>query len=151
MSRVLDPELYAQSKQRIDLIYGTSTSAYRSMAIVKDYKKHGGKYAPRTKGKEHGVSKWLLEKWVVVTDFLNGKSTACGTVKRRRHACRPTVKIDDKTPVTIQELIQTHGKRKVASLALKKSQGSEKVRVNWKKGQIKKKKSTNHKSFLPSR
>ena len=131
---ILDPKLYAQSKRRINEIYGTSTSAYRSMAIVKDYKKHGGRYTPRIKGKAQGVSKWLLEKWVVVIDFLNGKSTTCGTVKRRRHACRPSVKVDRKTPVTIQEVIQTHGRRKVASLALSKSRGSENVRIDWKAG-----------------
>ena len=60
MSIVLDPKLYAQSKRRINDSYGTPTSAYRSMAIVKDYKKHGGRYTPRIKGKEQGVSKWLL-------------------------------------------------------------------------------------------
>ena len=133
MSIVLDPKLYAQSKHRINDIYGKSTSAYRSMAIVKDYKKHGGRYTQRIKkSKEQGVSKWLLEKWVIVIDFLKGKSTACGTVKRRRHACRPSVQIDHKTPVTIQEVIQTHGRRKVAALARRKSKGSENVRVNWK-------------------
>jgi hypothetical protein len=134
MSGVLDPKLYAQSIRRINVKYGTQTSAYRSMAIVKDYKKNGGRYTPRIKGKDQGVSKWLLEKWVVVIDFLNGKSTTCGTGERRRHACRPSVKVDRKTPVTIQEVIQTHGRRKVASLALNKSRGSENVRIDWKNG-----------------
>jgi len=77
------------------------------MAIVKDYKKHGGRYTPRIKGKDQGVS-------------------------RRRHACRPSVKVDRKTRVTIQEVIQTHGRRKVAALALSKSRGSENVRVDWR-------------------
>jgi hypothetical protein len=34
--------------------------------------------------------------------------------------------------IMIQEVIQTHGRRKVAALVLSKSRGSENVRVDWK-------------------
>lgn len=134
MSTPLDPKLYAQSKRRINRIYGTATSAYRSMAIVRDYKKHGGKYAP--KQKTSGLSKWLREKWIIVSDFLQGKPTPCGTKKRRKHACRPSVRVNTTTPITIQEAIRKHGRQSVGDLALKKTNGSETVRINWQTGRV---------------
>jgi len=53
--------------------------------------------------------------------------------QRRKHACRPLVRVDaKKTPPTIQELLKKHGKDKMLQLArTKKQYGSEKVRLNW--------------------
>lgn len=130
---ILNPKLYAQSKRRVNKIYGTTTSAYRSMAIVKDYKRHGGTYAS-SRASVSGLSKWLREKWIVVSEFLRGKTVACGTTKRRKHACRPSVRVDHTTPITVQETVRIHGKRAVAKLAAQKAKGSEYSRVDWKSG-----------------
>ena len=130
----LDSKLYAVSKKHVNKIYGTTTSAYRSMAIVKEYKKRGGKYV--SKKNDSGVTKWLKEKWIVVMDYLNGKTTACGTIKRRKHACRPSIRVNPSTPVTIQEFIQLHGRKKTKRLASSKEKGSEQVRIDWKKATV---------------
>jgi hypothetical protein len=133
MAIVLNPRLYNQAKRHINSIYGSRTSAYRSMAIVKEYKRRGGKYAPAP-SRSDGLIKWLREKWVVVSEFLKGKTVACGTIKRRTHACRPTVRVNATTPITIQETIEKHGPSVVSKLANAKSKGSNRARIDWKKG-----------------
>lgn len=133
----LDSKAYAASKRRVNKIYGTTSSAYRSMAIVRDYKRHGGKYTgdrPSVRNRPSGVTKWLREQWIVVSDFLRGKVTPCGSTKRRSHACRPSTRVDSTTPVTIQEVLDVHGVRKTKDLASAKRTGSERVRIDWKKG-----------------
>ena len=57
--------------------------------------------------------RWRKEKWVSVKDFLDGKIVACGSDKIGNNACRPTIRIDDKSPKTIQELLKIHGKTKI--------------------------------------
>ena len=49
-SNVLNPLLYRYAYDKVTRIYGTQTSAYRSMAIVKAYKQLGGKYAGTQRG-----------------------------------------------------------------------------------------------------
>ena len=135
---VLNPRLYKRAYETITKTYGTQTSAYRSMAIVKEYKRLGGKYKKASKkpSADEGLQRWLKERWIVVTPYLlEGKVIPCGAPvgQRRKHACRPLVRVDaKKTPPTIQELLKKHGKDKMLQLArTKKQYGSEKVRLNW--------------------
>ena len=136
---VLNPVLYKRAYEKVTKTYGTQTRAYRSMAIVKEYKRLGGQYKPRRcspRSTDEGLQRWLKERWIVVTPYLlEGKAIPCGNVFRRKHACRPLVRVDaKKTPPTIQELLKRHGKDKMLQLArTKKQYGSEKVRLNWLK------------------
>jgi hypothetical protein len=112
------------------------------MAIVTEYKRLGGQYKPRRgspRGEANdGLKRWLKERWIVVTPYLlENKAIPCGAQQRRKHACRPLVRVSAKTPPTIQEVLNKHGKDKTLQLArTKKRYGSEKVRLNWNNGRV---------------
>lgn len=136
---VLNPVLYKRAYEKIRSIYGDQTSAYRSMALVTEYKKMGGAY--RNKKQKGGVNRWLQERWIMVKPYVqNQQIVPCGARERREHACRPLVRVDlNKTPITIDEVVRKHGKRKVLALAeTKKKYCSERVRIDWNQGIIKK-------------
>lgn len=137
---VLNPVLYKRAYEKVRGIYGDQTSAYRSMAIVTEYKKMGGQYRSANKPKQNGVTRWLRERWIMVQPYLTEKKAVpCGTRNRREHACRPLVRVHTKTPITIDEAIQKHGQAKVARLARsKRKYCSERVRIDWNQGTIKK-------------
>jgi hypothetical protein len=71
-------------------------SGFASGAIVKEYKRQGGKYK---KGKtEPKLGRWFKENWVNINPLIGIKSdTAYPTF-------RPTKKISSKTPATIDEI-----------------------------------------------
>lgn len=132
MDVALDKDKYMRAKRKADKVYGTKTSAYKSMYIQKEYQKMGGKYS--VKGK--GLKNWRDEKWIQVLPFLTeGKKIACGAGGNDKKSCRPTKKVDDKTPITINELIKIHGKKKLIEIATKKVNNMEK-RINWKLGKF---------------
>lgn len=131
-----NPRLYKRAYDTVTKRYGTQTSAYRSMAIVTEYKRLGGQYKPRRGSESNdGLKRWLKERWIVVTPYLlENKVIPCGAQQRRKHACRPLVRVSAQTPPTIQEVLNKHGKDKLLQLArTKKRYGSEKVRLNWLK------------------
>lgn len=130
---VLHPTLYRKAFNKVSQVYGKQTSAYRSMSIVKTYKNMGSKYKaskPKT-----DTTRWLKEQWIQVLPYiLKKKIKKCGSSDRRKHACRPLKRISINTPITVNDAVKLHGKKTVTQLAMKKRQGSTKVRVNWKKG-----------------
>ena len=134
MSQPTNKTLYQKAVNEINKSYGTKTSAYRSMAIVKKYKEMGGTYSGSKS--TSGTSQWLKEKWVKVNDYINGKSIACGYNDRNKHACRPSVRVNSKTPITIQEVLKKHGKAKTLELAKAKQKDASKTRVNWVDGKV---------------
>lgn len=134
MSEPVNKSLYQKAVTEINKSYGTKTSAYRSMAIVKKYKELGGTYSG--KKESSGTTQWLKEKWVKVEDFINGKSVPCGYDDRNKHACRPSVRVNSKTPITIQEVLKLHGKTKTLELARAKQKDASKTRVNWRAAKI---------------
>ena len=140
---VVNPILYKRAYETVSKTYGTQTSAYRSMAIVKEYKRKGGKYLKGSpKGPDRqvkGLRRWLKEQWIVVIPYVEkGKVIPCGAQQRRKHACRPLVRVvPQRGAPTIKELLKKHGPDKMIQLArTKKQYGSEKVRLNWNKGTI---------------
>jgi hypothetical protein len=128
--------IYRKAIEIINEQYGTKTSAYRSMAIVKKYKELGGKYK-ETKKDDEGVTRWLKEKWIQVGPYLKDCShVPCGLNSRRAHACRPSIRVSKKTPITIQEVITKHGHSKVLELIGYKKKNSEEYRVDWVNGKV---------------
>lgn len=129
---VLDPVLYRKAYREITKTYGSTTSAYRSMAIVKRYKELGGKYTGRKKSSTKGTTRWLKERWIQVVPFVtSGKVVACGASDRRKHACRPLKRVSKKTPVTVSEVVKAHGAPAVVRFARLKRK-TDPVRLNWK-------------------
>ena len=124
---VVNKKLYIKA---MDTVYPKykRPSLYRSMALQKAYMDLGGKYKGE---KKQSGKKWLSEKWIRVTDFLEtGERIKCGEGKDSK-GCRPSVRIDNKTPITISELIKKHGKSKLLEFAKKKKANMD-LRANWK-------------------
>lgn len=87
-----DAALYARVKASINLKY-TKNSAYRSMAYIKEYKRRGGDFIPD--GKSMNLKRWQQEKWKDV----NPKGT-----KKSYPVYRPTIRVSEKTPTTVDEI-----------------------------------------------
>ncbi len=101
-----DKDLYEKIKKEITSKY--KPSAYRSGMIVKKYKeeyfkKHKNNNAYSGNRENSNLKRWFDEKW----------RTDKGEVgyKNKGDIYRPTVRIIDKTPITINELSQTQIKR----------------------------------------
>lgn len=131
---IINKSLYSKAKSKANKKYGTKTGAYKSMYIVKEYKKMGGKYSGAKK-KQSGTSRWNKEKWVQVIPYVkSGKIVSCGSSNKKNKACRPTRKLKG-TPITLQESIKKLGKKKVLQLARVKNKNMSK-KVYWKTGKI---------------
>lgn len=129
---VLNPMLYKKAYDEVTKSYGTQTSAYRSMAIVKRYKSLGGKYK-KTPVSKKSTTRWLKEQWIQVIPYIKNKTLIpCGASKRRSHACRPYKRVSKHTPITIKEVMKKHGKHATEKIAKTKRYNSEQVRIDWK-------------------
>lgn len=122
----LDQKLYKRVKKQADLKFTHPTSAYKSMWIVREYKKQGGKYSRSSSKKTSGLSRWLKEKWVNLKKPIYdskgnvkgykpcGRSSAKELVDTRGRGyplCRPTVRVTSDTPRTVSELSSSTIKR----------------------------------------
>jgi hypothetical protein len=129
MDNIINKDLYKKAKEKADETY-KKHSAYKSMYIQKVYKELGGKYKG-TKNKE-GVKRWNKEEWIQVKPYLeSGKKLVCGGSERQNKVCRPLKRINDKSPITIEELLKLHPKKDLIKLANKKIKDM-KGRVYWK-------------------
>ena len=125
-TNVINKKLYLKAINEVYPRY-KRPSLYRSMALQKEYIKLGGKY--KGDNKQEG-KKWLDEKWVQVVPFLEtGKKIKCGEGSESK-GCRPTKRIDSKTPITIQELLKKHGKDKLLAFA-KKKKANMNLKASW--------------------
>ena len=108
MTKPADSKLYEKVKAKIYKEIPTH-SAYRSGLIVKEYKRLGGKYVG-DKPSKTGLSRWFKEDW-------RNQRGGVG-YKKKGDIYRPTKRITDKTPVTLQELsaeqVKTAMKKKAA-------------------------------------
>jgi hypothetical protein len=129
---VLNKSLYRKARKKADETY-KKNSAYKSMFIVSEYKRLGGKYSGKKEMK--GVKRWNTEKWIQVLPFLEeGKRVACGFGSDTK-GCRPSIRVDKDTPMTIQELIKKHGKKKLTELAKMKRKNMA-LRINWEEARV---------------
>lgn len=94
MTKPVDEELYNEVKRDMNKIYKKS-SAYRSGAYVKEYKKRfQAKYGDKEPYKNDGskpLKRWFQESW---TD-IGGKGYP---------VYRPTVRINSNTPLLVSEI-----------------------------------------------
>ena len=61
---------------------------------------------------------WVSEQ--VIPYLKQNKIIACGDSSAVKKGCRPLIRINDKTPITIKELLKIHSKDKLIELAEKK-------------------------------
>ena len=94
--------------------YGEKSSIYRSSYIVKIYKELGGIINNKLKKslKKTGLNRWFTEEWIQVSPYLEkGQKIECGGKRvsdREGKSCRPLIRITEKTPITIPELLELH-------------------------------------------
>lgn len=131
---VLNPALYKKARKEADEKY-KKHGLYKNAFLVKRYKELGGKYSD--KKNPEGITRWLKkEEWVEVIPYLKtGKKIVCGSSQRKNKSCRPLVRANDKTPITIPELLKIHGKDKLLKIAQTKVNNPEK-RLYWKTGKL---------------
>lgn len=126
---ILNPKLYDKAKKQADLTY-KKHSAYKSMYIQKVYKDLGGKY--KGKKNKEGVKRWNKEEWIQVIPYLkNGEKLVCGGNERKNKVCRPLKRVNEKTPITLEELLKLHPKSELIKLGNKKIKDMS-GRVFWK-------------------
>lgn len=99
---VVNKKLYMSIKNKIKKsIKGRRWGAYDSGRLVREYKSKGGKYKG-SKGKTD-LGRWYKEKWVDACAWP--KKKPCGRKTKEKIAyCRPSIKVDSKTPKLVQSL-----------------------------------------------
>ena len=95
MPEPINKELYEQVKKKIMASY-KKNSAFASGAIVKEYKRLGGKY--KQDGSPRPLKRWFEEKWVDVNPLLGITNDNAYPV------FRPTIKISKDTPTLLQDI-----------------------------------------------
>ena len=109
---VVNKKLYLSIRNKLKKnIKGRRWGAYDSGRLVKMYKKRGGKYKGK-KGKTN-LGRWYKEKWVDACSWPKRKP--CGRKTKSKIAyCRPSKRIDSKTPKLIQSLSRSTIKSRCA-------------------------------------
>jgi hypothetical protein len=109
---VVNKKLYSNVKAKIKRsIKGRRWGAYDSGRLVREYKAAGGKYSG-PKGKTN-LSRWYKEKWVDACAWP--KIKPCGRKTKQSIAyCRPSKKVDSKTPKLVQKLTAAQRKSRCA-------------------------------------
>ena len=105
----VDPILYNKVKDEVYRKFKTH-SAYRSGAVVKEYKKrfaekYGSKKSPYTgkKTQKKGLKRWFEEEWVNQRGEVG--------YKHKSDIYRPSKRITKRTPLTHKELTESEIKR----------------------------------------
>jgi hypothetical protein len=121
--------LYAKAKAAINQTYGTKTSAYRSMALIKKYKSMGGTY--RDDGGSKKTTRWRQEKWVDLNQPKEGGGYhVCGhknTQNNKYPLCRPSKTVSSETPKKYQDISQS----RIATVNLKKQKLKNKGNIKF--------------------
>ena len=127
---VVNKKLYEKIKAKIKKsIKGRRWGAYDSGRLVREYKAKGGKYRG-SKGKTD-LGRWYREKWVDACAWPKRKP--CGRKTKESIAyCRPSKKVDSKTPKLVQKLTKAQIKSRCAK---KKRNPMKRVTKfgNWKR------------------
>ena len=125
MAIPVNKSLYSKVKAEAKRRFKVWPSAYGSGWLVREYKKRGGKYRgssskkskskksyqQRSKGK--GLTRWFDEKWINICKLP--KKVACGrskSSKKNYPYCRPSKRINSKTPTIASELSKSEIKRR---------------------------------------
>ena len=128
MEAAIDKQLYKDVVEEAKEKFETWPSAYSSMWVQKEYQRRGGEYTK----KGVGLKNWRREHWIQVLELLkDGKFVACGENNKETKACRPTVRINKDTPITLQELLELHSVKDIIKAAEKKNRDME-GRLYWK-------------------
>ena len=97
MAIPINKALYKAVKEHADTVY-SKPSAYKSGFIVKTYKQLGGTY--EDSGNDYNLKRWFKEKWKDVGN-------------KEYPVYRPTIRVNKKTPLTINEIDKSNLKKQI--------------------------------------
>jgi hypothetical protein len=108
---------------------------YKDAFIIKNYLKTGEEFEPETYKDSYFIKvlRFIGEQWTDVKDYLEDYLTTPITKLANSKCIRPTIRIDNETPLTIQELIKIHGKKKLLDIYDNKKDDE---KIIWKTGKI---------------
>ena len=137
-----NPALYASATKKVKSRVKTWPSAYASGQVVNEYKRSGGRYSCSKSNKStkfdfglSGLDRWFKERWLNVC-FLP-KKVPCGTADRVTQSkkpgkyCRPSVRVNSRTPKTLSEI--SPAKRKAMCSKKKKNPKQKVFLLNYNK------------------
>jgi len=128
MENAIDKTLYKQVVKDAKKKFETWPSAYASMWVQREYQRLGGEYTK----KDTGLKDWRRERWIQLLPLLkDGKIVVCGDDNKETKSCRPSVRVNKDTPITIQELLELHSVDDIIKAAEKKNKDME-GRMMWK-------------------
>ena len=108
---VRNPSLYRTIKAEIrrKLKPGQRWGAHHSGRLVQTYKMRGGTYSG-TKPATSNLRRWYHEKWIDVCYWPQRK--ACSSNQKGFPYCRPSARVNSRTPTTVQELTPAQRKER---------------------------------------
>lgn len=125
----LNKDLYNKIKTQVKQSVSVWPSAYASGQLVSRYKRAGGKYksVTQTQNKKNNkpLNRWFKEQWVNICTLSNKQlMSPCGREKSLSKSkypyCRPKKRVSKSTPMTVSEMIQKYGRKKIKSMCRKK-------------------------------
>lgn len=121
---VVDKNLWLEIRKEAKNKFEHYPSAYASFWISKEYKRRNGRYYTE-KEKDNSLDRWKEEKWVnVCKKDKQGNYIPCGRKNSKNNQdyplCRPSVRVNNKTPKTVWEIDETEIKNKCKSKNLLK-------------------------------
>lgn len=105
---------------------------YKDAYIIKKYISNGGTFPNSMDNNEYfkHIILFLAEKWVDVIKYLEDHHI-CDLEELQHSKCiRPLLRITEDTPITINELIKLHSKKKILELCYDKINNNS--RINWR-------------------
>lgn len=104
---------------------------YKDAYIIKKYISHGGTINDTAFDNNYflRVLSFIGEKWIDVDRYINDMHISDIEDLQNAKNIRPMTRIDNSTPITIQEIIKLHGKRKVEEILKNKTDSN---RIIWK-------------------
>lgn len=126
---VCDAALWARAYKNVRARFKRWPSAYGSASIAKRYVELGGTYKTKRQRRD-GTGRWMRERWVQVAPYLrDGIIVPCGHGERGK-SCRPLKRVSARTPRTLGELVEEHGRARVLNLARVKASDMN-TRLSW--------------------
>jgi hypothetical protein len=123
-------DAYKKALSEANKIYGNKSNIFRSSYIVQKYKDYGGNFKEERKQKNEELTRWYKEKWISVIPYLEkNKVIECGIGDNE--GCRPLIRINKNTPITIGELLKIHKKNDILKMAYLKKMNPD-IRIDWK-------------------
>jgi|GEM_PF-4377474 hypothetical protein len=107
MKNAKDKVLWEKIRLEAKIKFKAFPSAYASFWISNQYKKQGGEYLDVSSKKSSSLVRWKLEKWINICEKnSSGGYKPCGRADKSEKypVCRPSVKINKKTPKTVHEM-----------------------------------------------